>query len=1333
MLGVIRIRAHSVLTIMAFVNSSLVTAILGLVVSVVTGQCSALPLEEQGITSIICVSDKETAFSSRCQNSTSNCSSWEEIEEVTRRQSSVKVVFLVSELSLNKSVDFHGIRDISFIASSCGTIINCSGSRQMEEKEAGISFTGVSDLLLLNITFLQCAAKHHSTTFLRGSTNTTALIWSAVYILNSTTIRLLNVVITQSPGKGLVLYDTNGTVELINCTFSYNTNTTSLFLGGGGVYVEFTRCSPGMPTNCQNFDSVTFSQYRFHNCTFVRNRASLGNQSKSTSLHNTGRYFQGMGKGGAICIYMNDGAVNNTFEITDSHFIENSAAWGGALYISLHGNSFGNHITVSRSDIKGNTVLTKGGGGVAIGYSSTKGSSPNRNNISFHDCSFAENKAAFGGGTAIHTSRRDRQSNVHVLNSIEFVNCKWVENTARFGSAVDISPHIWDTLQTGEMISIPVFTACRFIGNKGVPKRQYNNNHTSWLSYQLPKGAFAVTGFVIRFVGRINFTGNNCSGLYLVSSIVIFDQGTNAIFDRNEGLDGGAIALMGFSSIQLGKDSFFHFRENRAVERGGAISVTSIDYHDFLSTRSCFMQYVGEHLRPKNVTFFFEQNTVVTHARSGGGNSIYVTSVLPCFYACHPMDENAKPTPESTFECLGDFSYKMPGTMTDEIGTAIETFRVEGMPLVIPGEQFRFPFAALNNYGKEMISVYQAHIDGDEDEDKDNNHPSSIRVRKTHSFVYNKTMDLYGKPGSKDRISLYQQGTHGMVVSMEVQMEECPPGYILMGEDLPECVCSYTANDTYQGVYKCDSKGGYHASLARGFWMGYDDKICKGDSSEREGCLLTSHCSTSFCFANSRDPYYPLPSRANSSALDRTVCGEERTGTLCGNCRPGYSVFYHHHTLKCQKNRSCKLGWFLYILSELVPLTILFALVMALNINFTSGALNGFILFIQIYNTLDTTSQGALFIPNDEVWALTKALRFLYKFFNLDFFSIAGLSFCLWSNADALDILSFKYVTMAYALLLIIAVIALMRYAPFYRLCTILTPRRARQSVIHGLTAFLVMCYSQCTEVTFKILQPSVLYAINHVAVRTVPLYNGELDYFRRKHLFYAIPALICLVFILVLPPIFLLIHPVSYKLLAILRLNESAKIARLARWIPFHKLKPLLDSFQSCFKDDMRFFAGLYFVYRLFALMVHVLARSPGQFYSITSLLLTFMLIFHAIAQPYRVHWHNAVDTLFFGGLALINSFTLLNLTHNLESQRKTTLNGTASIQLIIAMMPLVYVMSYTVSKVTVLFYRKFKARQSRASPIDENELPARLLNDNDSDFSIYRSFQDEAIKSND
>lgn len=126
-------------------------------------------------------------------------------------------------------------------------------------------------------------------------------------------------------------------------------------------------------------------------------------------------------------------------------------------------------------------------------------------------------------------------------------------------------------------------------------------NHTAWLmQLSIVQGTSAVT---IKFYGRINFTDNNCSSMYLVSSIASFDPSTDAIFDQNEGQDGGAIALIGFSSIQVRENSTFHFQKNKAMERVGAIFVTSIN---IISKRGCFLQYQGKYHKAKNVSFVFQ-------------------------------------------------------------------------------------------------------------------------------------------------------------------------------------------------------------------------------------------------------------------------------------------------------------------------------------------------------------------------------------------------------------------------------------------------------------------------------------------------------------------------------------------------------------------------------------------------------------------------------------------------------------------------------------------------------------------------------------------------------
>ena len=1280
-------------------------------------------LKEKTHAPVVCVFKAEASLNTVCQDSVSNCTSLECVAEAVKELSSFKVLFFVDILTLSHQVMFDHLRSVSFTGASNGTTVNCSEATLTSDGEAGLSFSHVHDLVMLNMTFVQCGAWQESTTYLNVSSNTTMPFRSSVYVRNSANIILVRVNIIASVGNGLALYDTSGTVEVEHCIFSDNRNRTEIPIdsgGGGGVYIEFSRCSPGTNTNsfCNNYrNSITNSRYRFHNCYFSGNEATiLGKSVESTSLHNTGQLFQGMGKGGALCIHLHDGASNNTFEITNSRFCNNSAVWGGALYMVFHGNVSGNSINVSESKFIGNKVHKKAGGGVSMGYSAVAGVSPNNNNIVFKKCQFIRNSAGFGGGTGVYATRRTDAEGI-VRNGIEFVNCLWYGNRATTGSAVDVTPHIWDTLQVGQPITTTVFRDCNISGNMGVSKLYNYPNHPSWFTYTLARGAFTVTDFSITFSGTIRFIDNNGSSLYLVSTVASFESGTQALFSHNEGFNGGAIALVGFSSLQINDNSVFYFKDNNALSKGGAIYFKSIDYHNFVHTRSCFLQYRGKY-KSKNVSFIFVNNTSgALRSMSSGGNSIYATSVQPCFYACHSADDHVNPDPNSTFSCIGNFSYIGSSNLTDEIGTLTRHYEIDKLSSIVPGKKFQLPFHTYNDYGKEIQDVYQAHVETD--------NSSTIILEEAHSYIFQQTMELYGEPESKGRLSLYEDSQLSVVVSMDIEMGECPPGYIHRGNNLPECICSYITNVTYMGVKGCNSE--YRASLSRGYWMGYDQTLCGGDSFEREECLLSSYCHSSFCFAGSRKHSHLLPEHANAEALDHTVCGPYRTGTLCAKCKQNYSVFYHdNNNFKCSKNKLCHVGWLFYILSELVPLTILFTLVIVFNVSFTSGAVNGFIFFAQVYDTLNITAQGHIFVSPDELYRSTKVLLFVYKFLNLDFFNIYSMSFCLWNSARSLDILAFKYVTMAYALALILIMIALMNFAPLYRFVTFVKPRMLRQSVTHGLTAFLIMCYAQCAKVTFQILRRASLYTISGTVVRTVPLYYGEIGYFSKEHLPYAFPAIVCLFSVLSVPPLLLLVYPLVYKVLAFFKINESDKLKNITRYCPVSKLKPLLDSFQSCFKDSTRFFAGLYFVYRLFLLAASVFAENLSQFYTITSGLLILIFMFHAMAQPYRVKWHNTVDTFIFGDLAMMNCLTLFNFIKVKESKKhEQVFNTIFLIQLVLAVLPLIYILVYVFTLLARVLFRKCKKKQSDIAQQDEYKLPARLIEySTDSD---YLSFHDD------
>uniref|UniRef100_A0A1X7SJR3 Uncharacterized protein n=1 Tax=Amphimedon queenslandica TaxID=400682 RepID=A0A1X7SJR3_AMPQE len=95
--------------------------------------------------------------------------------------------------------------------------------------------------------------------------------------------------------------------------------------------------------------------------------------------------------------------------------------------------------------------------------------------------------------------------------------------------------------------------------------------------------------------------------------------------------------------------------------------------------------------------------------------------------------------------------------------------------------------------------------------------------------------------------------------------------------------------------------------------------------------------------------------------------------------------------------------------------------------------------------------------------------------------------------------------------------------------------------------------------------------------------------------------------------------------------------------WTAIHyKLKPLLDSFQGPFKDQYRFFAGLYFFYRFIVLSMLVIASSIHHYYFLLALALVVFIVIQAMAQPFQEKSHNICALLVFTNMAFINGFTM-------------------------------------------------------------------------------------------
>ena len=515
---------------------------------------------------------------------------------------------------------------------------------------------------------------------------------------------------------------------------------------------------------------------------------------------------------------------------------------------------------------------------------------------------------------------------------------------------------------------------------------------------------------------------------------------------------------------------------------------------------------------------------------------------------------------------------------------------------------------------------------------------------------------------------------------LDVSSYPCAPGF---GGHPCECRAS-----KYKGLLKCDSKRAY---ITHGFWIGE----CENET------LCTGACPIGYCSYNkSKD--YRLPGTV--SELDQYICKNKRTGVLCGECQEGYSVSYHSYFFRCVPNDNCKYGLLLYIVSELLPLFVFFIIVTVFNISFTSGAINSFILFAQVQDSLAIHAHGLVDVSLVRQKSFSIA-EFLYRFFSFDFFSMEELSFCLWRGATTLDAMAFKYVTIVTGLILMLICVLVMNSLRIKRCLSCLRPSTLRSSLIHGLSAFFVMCYSQCARSSFYILTPASLWKEDNQYVRTVAHQNGQFNMFELAYLKYAIPAIFFSFTLLLLPPLVLILYPLLGKVLARYDLNESKFADYISRLIPLQ----LLDCFQSSFRDDVRFFAGFYFVYRVIIQVVYAYSNSRSGMYCLVEVFFIAILALHAIVQPYKMKGHNVVDVLLFATLAVINAFSLL-IYHkaSLKRQDSPLVVFSFYVQVIMIFLPLVCLLVaglIKVWKVVAAHCNKYNSRTQNR--LDSNDLP--------------------------
>ncbi len=1209
----------------------------------------------------------------------------------------------IPQLQLSGKVEFKHQNSVAI--SGSGTIISCS------ERNSGLVFVNVKEVIVVNITLTNCG--HSDRNYLY-----------AIRLLCCRDINFINFFATNNSGTAVsILHHQGGIVNFSNCTFINNSiaSDKGSMRGGGGVYIDFDH-HPPVP-----------STYYFTKCSFA------GNIARTRFYHfvytnEMGESISGYGRGGGVFLAFQKTPLTNIDVVfSDCNFSKNKGFFGGGLSIEIQGGKkerVGNiTVTVKNSLFEGNGCArtedqTGQGGGMHLNFNTHNKQKLSHCKFHLINVNFCQNCAAIGGGVYFFSDYRESRME---LNSLIFENCTFIKNMAYIGSAFALIPNIYDRLAKGFLL-VPTLVHCQFLSNVHIQSKTAFSTGTLYSSQ-----------YTMNFVGYTKFYNNSGTALYIVNGVANFSDG-DAIFLSNMGIKGGALALIGLSSLLVGGKCSYSFINNTAMDRGGAIYVLMVDRLDYTVSSSCFIQYHSNSLPTSNypisewksVNIIFSGNL----ANSDRGHAIFATSLYPCQVyndgtinkSCHAVT--------NVSEVFSIRNIKFDDNLKPQVATEGESLHHNGdLPLqIIPGEHYNHTVILSDELGNSVETTLQASVK--------TSCCSNVELSSEFSSCLSDEISLKGDPNESAQLSLQTVSLRQTFIELEIKLLSCPPGFSL---EQKRCACHA---HLYTGFLRCDTNG-FYSYLHSGFWTG----LVRDNISDRIE-LVTGFCPAGFCDYNgSKVSVLGIKLPQNASLLDEAICGKSRTGVLCGECKKGYTTHFHSPNFLCKPvdPALCRVGWLFYILSELVPVTVVFITVLVLNISFTSGAVNGFVLFSQLINSLKINI-GALTFSTSEKDMVT-VYQVLYGLFNLDYFNTETLSFCLWNGASALDMIAFKYITITYALVLVAMIIWFMNkcggrcLGKWYRIT------KLKSSVIHGITTFLVICYAQCINVSLILLihDQYTAKAGSDFATPEIVQLNGNLVYFRGKHLLYALPALFCLVTIGILPPIFLLSYPLFNKILSLFGLEGTKGIRFISQMLSISSLKPLFDSFQSCFKDNLRFFAGLYFLYRWIGLVVNASVSNHIIYYTTVEILFLCVLAVHAICQPYIRRAHNIVDTLLFTDLAIINAISIVNYHRNQNHVVNLAFINIISfvIQLILIYLPLCAMMVYILiqmckhrmlcvscneafSRNNIPLSKTFKLRllmhfngrsTDECESNDDDELPYRLAADAD-----YASFDDHS-----
>ena len=928
-------------------------------------------------------------------------------------------------------------------------------------------------------------------------------------------------------------------------------------------------------------------------------------------------------RGGAI-----DANENTTLKIYECEFRNNFAIdlGGGAINAEYSSGL----IIIARGLFIQNSVSNGIGGALLISSSE----------LIIDNCSFLHNVVLNAAGGAIAAT----QSSVHFRNT-----CELFHNYASYGGAIYA---IDSTIGMNKNVTIMLNSAFVLGGGALLQYSKLTIQYNAFLDV-INNTASTKGGGIYTTNSRITVLLNRELDLESVKGSAIY-------FTNNSAKFGGGVYLELASELFIDKIGIYHNRStakrctfcfiSNHANLGGAIYIADETNYEICSRTSrwghyCFLQSLSPYPSMctsssdteecKYASVHFEQNTAVS-----GGPVLYGGLLDRCIVR-----------PGSEFEVHNNLTdgftafkllTKIVNVSNSNIETVISSSPVrmcscapDGQPdcgnkappiMVKKGFNFSVLIVAVDQVNHTVGNVpihsslqYTQSGLGD-----------SQLIQITKHNCTNLTFSVHS-PHNSEVLTLFAEGpcrntsSSSLKVHIRFSACSCPIGFQAKVSEVTNCVCECDSN---LPKYITDCNSHDHTLLRkRNFWI---TSLAVGNNITKS-YVSYPYCPFDYCLHPDSHVYIDL-NVVNGSDVQ---CANNRSGILCGSCRPGFSLSLgSSHCILCSKTWRTDLA--AVLVAFILTGVLLVALVLVLNLTVATGTLNGILLYA---NVVDSNSN--MYFSS----SLTKFLFVFISWLNLEI----GLDVCFH---DSLNMYWKTWLQLAfptYIITLVLAIIVLSRRSIAFSMLI------AKKNPVATLATLILLSYSKLLRTVISALSMAKL-KLPSGFYENVWLADATVKYLQGNH----IPLFIVATMILIVGAFYTFFLIFWQWLL---------------KWVKYQKLCHFFEPYHAPYILKHRYWTGLLLLVRIATYLAIVLNGSGNPSMNLLVIIIaTSVLLFLKghIGRIYKSKITDMIETVCYLNVLLLSAARLFLLEARKQNDIPSLISG------LITLLLFLYVLAY-------------------------------------------------------